>query len=102
MLDETTGYDVWREMGACTKPDVTVLYADKEGGPDMNADDQRIVRVTCSLGYDAVGYRVYMRAVGGTRVEVSVGPPGGRPSDDAAIWAVDLASATATQVSGAS
>jgi hypothetical protein len=100
VLDDTIGYDVWREMGACTKPDVTVLYAEKEGGPDMDADDQRIVRVTCSLGYDAVGYRVYMRAVGGTRVEVSVGPPGGRPSEDAAIWAVDLASATAEPVSG--
>lgn len=99
VIDETVGYDVWREMGACTKPDVTVLYADKEGGPDMDADDQRIVRVTCALGYDAVGYRVYMRAVGGTKVEVSVGPPGGRPSDDAAIWAVDLASATAEPVS---
>lgn len=99
VLDASVGYDVWREMGACTKPEVTVLYADVEGGPDMDADDQRIVRVTCSLGYDAVGYRVYMRAVGGTRVEVSVGPPGGRPGDDAMIWAVDLASATAEPVS---
>ena len=31
----------------------------------MPADDPAIQRVVCSLGYDAVGYRVYMRAVGG-------------------------------------
>ncbi len=100
VLDAAVGYDVWREMGACTKPDVTVLYAEASGPPELASDDQRIVRVTCLLGYDAVGYRVYMRAVGGTRIEVSVGPPGGRPSDDAAIWGIDLASATAEPVSG--
>ncbi len=95
VLDASVGYDVWREMGACTKPDVTILYADVDGGPDMDADDQRMCRVTCNLGYDAVGYRVYMRAVAGNKVEVAVGPPGGRPADDAVIWVVDLAAASA-------
>jgi hypothetical protein len=99
VLDASVGYDVWREMGACTKPEVLVLYANSNTPEDIDAADPAIHTVTCSLGYDAVGYRVYMRAVGGSRIEISVGPPGGRPSDDAPLWSVDLATATSEPVS---
>jgi hypothetical protein len=99
VLDSSAGYDAWREMGACTRPEVTVLYTDAKAADELAADDPTVNRVVCSLGYDAVGYRVYLRAVGGTRIEVSVGPPGGRPDDDAPLWAVDLASAIAEPVS---
>lgn len=98
VLDASTGYDVWREMGACTRPEVTVLFT-AAGSGELSADDPTITSVTCNLGYDAVGYRVYLRAVGGARVEVSVGPPGGRPDDDAPIWAVDLAGGSSEPMS---
>lgn len=99
VLDQSTGYDVWREMGACTRPEVTVLYTDAGAEPELSADDPKITSVTCSLGYDAVGYRVYLRAVGGARVEVSVGPPGGRPDDDAPVWSIDLAGGSSEPLS---
>lgn len=95
VLDGSTGFDVWRELGACTRPEVTVLYTSADASPDMSADDPAVQSVTCTLGYDAVGYRIYMRAVGGSRVELSVGPPGGRPGEDAPHWSLDLAAGTA-------
>ena len=98
VLDESVGFDHWKELGACTRPQVTVLYTGA-GANELAADDPAITSVSCNLGYDAVGYRVYMRAVGGNRVEVTFGPPGGRPDEDAARWAIDLASATAEPVS---
>jgi hypothetical protein len=98
VLDQTVGMDEWRELGACTRPEVTVLYTG--AGPlDVSSDDPSITRVSCNLGYDAVGYRVYMRAVGSNHVEVSVGPPGGRPDEDAQKWSIDLAAATAEPMS---
>jgi hypothetical protein len=54
------------------------------------ADDPRVLRALCRLGASAVGQRAYMRAVGPTRVEVSVGPPGGEPASGAPLWWVDL------------
>ncbi|MCA9620959.1 MAG: hypothetical protein KC731_18180, partial [Myxococcales bacterium] len=99
VLDGHTGYDVWKELGACTRPEVTVLYTTGSAPDDIDADDPSVRSVVCPLGYDAVGYRVYLRAVGGHRVEVSVGPPGGRPDDDAPLWAVDLAAAVAEPMS---
>jgi len=98
VLDDTTGYDVWRELGACTRPQVTLLYAGV-GPAELAADDPGITRVDCELGYDAVGYRIYLRAVSGSCVEVSFGPPGGRPGSDAVSWTVDLAAATAEPLS---
>jgi hypothetical protein len=95
VLDASTGYDVWRELGACTRPEVTLLYTTGDASAEMSADDPSVRSVTCTLGYDAVGYRVYTRAVGGDRVEVSVGPPGGRPDESAPLWAVDLSAGTA-------
>jgi hypothetical protein len=102
---------VWKELGACTRPEVTVLYTSAGGNPqdafnpapatpaDISADDPAVTRVSFNLGYDAVGYRIYMRAVANTRIEVSFGPPGGRPDDDASMWQIDLAAATAEPVS---
>lgn len=101
VIDSSTGYDAWRELGACTRPDVTVLYTDVTKAGDVPTDDPSIRRVVCTLGYDAVGYRVYMRAVAGTRVEVSVGPPGGRPDEDAPMWGIDLEAGSAEPVSSA-
>jgi len=98
VLDGSTGYDAWRELGACTRPDVTVLYTESTKSGDLATEDPEIRRVVCSLGYDAVGYRVYMRAVAGARVEVSVGPPGGRPDEDAPLWELDLEAGTAAAV----
>jgi hypothetical protein len=99
VIDGDVGFDVWREMGACTRPEVTVLYTAADGGADIDSEDPAVTTVTCNLGYDAVGYRVYLRAVGGNRVEVSVGPPGGRPDDEAQTWSIDLASASAEPMS---
>ena len=100
VLDSTVGFDVWREYGACTKPEVSVIFTKgAKAGAEVATDDPSIGEVSCNLGYDAVGYRVYMRAVGGSRVEVSVGPPGGRPHDDAVVWSLDLVARTSEPVS---
>jgi hypothetical protein len=98
VLDSSAGYDVWREMGACTKPEITVLYAAGDG-PELNADDPNVQRVNLDLGYDAVGYRLYLRPVGGSRIELSIGPPGGRPDADAPCWGIDLAVGSVEAVS---
>jgi hypothetical protein len=90
VLDPTVEYDVWREMGACTKPDVDVLFMEATDDGEVAADDPRVRRALCSLGTQAVGQRLYMRAVGPGRVELSAGPPGGEPAKGAPVWAVDL------------
>lgn len=94
-LDPSAEYDAWREAGACSKPEVEVLYVSATGDVDVAADDPRVKRAVCALGMDAMGKRLYMRAVTATRVEVSVGPPGGEPDADAPLWAVDLVSGAA-------
>jgi hypothetical protein len=82
-------------MGACTKPDVDILFMPAEDDGEVAADDPRVKRATCSFGTSAVGRRVYVRAVGPARVEVSVGPPGGEPEKTAVKWTVDLVAAKA-------
>jgi hypothetical protein len=98
VLDPTVEYDVWREMGACSKPDVEVLFMLAEDDGEVAADDPRVRRATCSLGAQAVGQRLYIRAVGPARVELAAGPPGGEPQKGAPVWAVDLRSAIAEKV----
>ena len=44
VLDPTVEYDVWREMGACTKPDVEVLFMPAEDDGEVAADDPRVRR----------------------------------------------------------
>jgi hypothetical protein len=90
VLDPTVEYDAWREMGACTKPDVEVLYMPAEDDGEVAADDPRVQKARCSLGNAAVGQRLYMRAVGPARAELAAGPPGGEPTKGAVVWAVDL------------
>jgi hypothetical protein len=90
VLDPSVEYDVWREMGACTKPDVEVLFMRAEDDGGVAFDDPRVQRAQCRLGSGAVGQRIYLRAVGPARIEVSVGPPGGEPGAGAPCWAVDL------------
>lgn len=99
VLDPAAGYDEWREMGACTKPEVEVLFLVAEDDGEVAADDPRVQRATCVLGAIAVGQRLYLRAVGPSRVEVSVGPPGDEPAKGAPCWAVDLKSSIAERLS---
>ena len=91
-------YDIWREMGACTKPDIEVLFMLAEDDGEVAADDPRVRRAVCALGSQAVGQRLYMRAVGSARAELAPGPPGGEPQKGAAVWAVDLKAGIAEKV----
>ena len=90
VLDPTVDYDVWREMGACTKPNVEILHMRAEDDGEVAADDPRVEIAICKLGAGAIGQRVYVRAVGPARVEVSAGPPGGDPAPGGPVWAIDL------------
>ena len=98
VLDPTVEYDVWREMGAGTKPDVEVLYMAAEDDGEVAADDPRVRKSSCALGQQAVGQRLYMRAVGPVRVEIAAGPPGGEPSKGGPVWAIDLKTGAAEKV----
>ncbi|KYG04072.1 hypothetical protein BE21_48650 [Sorangium cellulosum] len=100
VLDPSVDYDAWREMGACLKPEIEVLFMAAEDEGEVAADDPRVRRAVCALGRDAVGQRLYIRAVGPARAEVSVGPPGGEPSASAVCWSVDLQSGAAEKTSG--
>ncbi len=98
VLDPTVEYDTWRETGACTKPDVEVLYMAAEDDGEVAADDPRVRRASCALGNGAVGQRLYMRAVGPARAEVAAGPPGGEPAKGGVTWAIDLKAGTAEKL----
>ncbi len=95
VLDPSVDYDTWREMGACTKPDVEVLFMLAEDDGEVAADDPRVLRAMCSFGPNAVGRRLYARAVGPSKAEVSIGPQGGEPEKSAPRFVVDLKNATA-------
>ena len=95
VLDPSIEYDTWRELGPCLKPDVDVLFMVAQDDGDVAADDPRVRRATCSLGAGAVGQRTYLRAVGPSRVEVSVGAPSAEPERGAPCWAIDLATGAA-------
>jgi hypothetical protein len=99
VLDPTADYDEWREMGACTKPDVEVLFLPAEDDSEVAADDPRVMRATCALGPAGVGQRLYIRAVAPSRIEVSVGAPGDEPAKGAPCWAVNLRSCVAEKLS---
>ncbi len=90
VLDPTVEYDTWRETGACSKADVEILFMLAEDDGEVAADDPRVMKAVCPLGAPAIGQRLYVRAVAPSRVEVSVGPPGGEPSPDASCLSVDL------------
>lgn len=90
VLDPTVEYDVWREMGACTKPNVEILHMKAEDDGEVAADDPRVEMAVCKLGAGAVGQRVYLRAVGPSKVEVSAGPAGGDPAPGGPVWTIDL------------
>ncbi|XXX82288.1 hypothetical protein WMF30_26365 [Sorangium sp. So ce134] len=100
VLDPSVDYDAWREMGACLKPEVEILFMAAEDEGEVAADDPRVRRATCSFGREAVGQRLYIRAVGPARAEVSVGPPGGEPSASAVCWSVNLESGAAEKTGG--
>lgn len=98
VLDPSVDYDLWREVGAATKPEVEVLYMAAESDGEVAADDPRVKKAVCALGASIVGKRLYMRAVGAAKVEVSAGPPGGDPEKGAPVWSVDLATGAAAPV----
>ncbi|MEJ7734668.1 MAG: hypothetical protein WKG00_36420 [Polyangiaceae bacterium] len=95
VLEPGVDYDAWRELGACSRPEVDVLFMVADADDEVAADDPRVKKASCSFGEDAVGKRVYLRAVSPVRVEVTVGPPGGDPDEDAPRWTVDLVTGTA-------
>ncbi|HTJ83837.1 MAG TPA: hypothetical protein VL400_19090 [Polyangiaceae bacterium] len=90
VLEPSVDYDAWREMGPCTKPLVDVLFMKADYDGEVAADDPRVMRVECDLGADAVGRRIYLRAVGTHRIEVSVAMPGEDPDPAAPRLAVEL------------
>ncbi|APR78034.1 Hypothetical protein A7982_03381 [Minicystis rosea] len=98
VLDPTVEYDTWREMGACTKPDVEVLFMEAVDDGEVAADDPRVRRATAGLGQSAVGLRLYMRAVGPAKAELAAGPPGGEPQKGAPVWAIDLRGGVAEKI----
>ncbi|WP_438030561.1 hypothetical protein [Sorangium sp. So ce233] len=100
VLDPSVDYDAWREMGACLKPDVEILFMAAEDEGEVAADDPRVRRAVCALGRGAVGQRLYIRAVGPARAEVSVGPPGGDPASGAVCWTVNLETGAAEKTGG--
>ncbi|AUX23168.1 hypothetical protein SOCEGT47_036870 [Sorangium cellulosum] len=100
VLDPSVDYDAWREMGACLKPEVEILFMAAQDEGEVAADDPRVRRAVCAFGRGAVGQRLYIRAVGPAQVEVSVGPPGGEPSPDAGCWTVHLESGAAEKTGG--
>lgn len=98
VLGPTTGYDEWREMGACTKTDVEVLFMIADDDGDVAADDPRVMRAQASIDAAAVGKRLWLRAVGPRRVELSFAPMGDEPAKNAPRWAFDLLAAVAERV----
>jgi hypothetical protein len=98
VLDPSIEYDVWREMGAATKPEVEVLFMLAEEDGEVAADDPRVQKATCALGSSIVGKRLYLRAVASTKVEITAGPPGGEPEKGLPVWTVDLKTALAAPV----
>lgn len=90
VLDPGTDYDEWREAMSITKPTVDLLYMRADDDGEVAADDPRVVRVPCDLGPDAVGKRLFMRAVTTQRIELAVCVPGEDPQDSAEKYAVSL------------
>ncbi len=72
------------------------MLAEDDG--EVAADDPRVLRGVCPLGHGAVGQRLYVRAVAPSRVEVSVGPPGGEPSPGGPSLALELKTGTVHKV----
>lgn len=98
VLDPGCEYDEWRDLGACTKPEIEVLFMVAEDDGEVAADDPRVMRASCALGAGAVGQRLYLRAVGPSRVELSVGPAGDEPPRGAPCWAIDLKTSVAERL----
>jgi hypothetical protein len=96
VLDPAAEYDVWRDCGACTRPVVEVLFMRADDDGEVAADDPRVMRAGCDLGVDAIGLRLFMRAVGEHRVEVAAGSPDSDPSQAELRCAVDLTTGMAT------
>jgi hypothetical protein len=89
-LNPDVDYDAWYEAGASNKPVAEVLYMRAEDTEDAAADDPRITKAACELGDAAIGQRLYLRAVGPHRIELTVGPSGGEPDPAGPKLAIEL------------
>lgn len=98
VLGPTNSYDEWVEMGACTKPDVEVLFMIADDDGDVAADDPRVMRAQTTVDPMAVGKRLYLRATGPASVELSYAPMGDEPSKNAPRWSVDMRAAIISKV----
>lgn len=98
VLGPTNSYDEWREMGACTKTEVEVLFMIADDDGDVAADDPRVMRAQASLDHNAVGKRLHLRATGPATVELSYAQIGEEPSRGSPRWLVDLRTAFAEKV----
>lgn len=96
-LDPSSEYDAWCEIGACSKPEVDVLYMPASADDEVPADDPRITKIACTFPAAAVGQRLYLRATGPTSVELGAGPPGGEPDASLERWLIDLERGTAAR-----
>jgi hypothetical protein len=90
VLGPTNTYDEWREMGACTKIEIEVLFMIADDDGDVAADDPRVMRASTTLDHIAVGKRIFLRATGPASVELSYGPMGDEPPRNAPRWNIDL------------
>lgn len=93
-LDPSVEYDEWRDMGACTKPEIDVLFMVAEDDGEVAADDPRVRVSSCRVGEGAVGLRVFIRALGPQTVEVGVGSDA--PDPAVPTWLVNLATGAAS------
>jgi len=98
VLGPTVAYDEWREMGACTKTDVEVLFMIADDDGDVAADDPRVMRAQMSVDHTAMGKRLHLRAVSPARIELSYAPMGDEPSKNAPKWGVDLLAAVSERL----
>ncbi len=98
VLGPTNSYDEWREMGACTKTDVEILFMIANDDGDVAADDPRVMRAQTSVDPGAVGKRLHLRAVGSAKVELSYASMGDEPGNKSPKWAFDLLAAVAEKV----
>ncbi len=97
VLDPTVEYDDWREIGACTKPDVEILYMLAEDDGEVAADDPRVLRGVCPSA-TARSASVSTCARSRRRGSRSASVPGGEPSPGGPTLALELKTGTAHKV----
>ena len=77
---------------------VEALGGVQPDGGGVAADDPRVMRAQARVDPLAVGKRLWLRAVGPAKVELSYAPPGEEPGKNAPRWAFDLLAAVSERV----